>query len=139
MIYSSPESEETTVAEKEQELPKLYSKGLILIFAILFSPIFAAALLVSNFRSLGKRTAAGWVLLFAVVYLLATGLVMQTYSLSPSLTIIANVVGAAILNEFFWNKYIGSETSYEKKSWLKPTAISIGIVMVLFFLMMAAA
>ena len=64
---------------------------------------------------------------------------MQAYDLSPGLTPIANVIGAAILNEFFWNKYIGPETEYEKKSWIKPTAISIAVVMVLFLLMLAAA
>ena len=139
MNYSSPDSEETTVAQQEQDQPKLYSKRLILVFSILFSTIFAAALLTANLKSLGKRAAAGWVLIFAIVYLIATALVMQAYQLSPGLTPIANVIGAAILNEFFWNKYIGPETGYQKKNWLKPTALSIGIVLVLFLIMMAVA
>lgn len=122
----------------EQRLPELYSKGLILIFAILFSTIFAAALLMINLKILGKIKEAGWVLLFAIFYVIATAIVMQVFSLSPSMTIIANVIGAAILNEFFWNKYIGSDFDFEKKSWIKPTLISVGIALLFFFLLMGS-
>lgn len=122
----------------EQRLPELYSKNLILIFAILFSTIFAAALLIVNLRHLGKTKEALWVLAFAIAYLVATGLVMQGFDLAPSMTIIANVIGAAILNEFFWNKFIGSDFPYEKKSWIKPTLISIGIAMIFFLLLMGS-
>lgn len=121
----------------EQSYPELYSKTLILIFAILFSTIFAAALLIVNLRTLGKIKEAGWVLLFAIAYIIATAVVMQTLNLSPSMTIIANVLGAAILNEFFWNKFLGSDISYKKKSWVKPTLISIGIALLFFMLLMA--
>lgn len=138
MNFPTQESEENSITREEQTLPKLYSKGLILIFSILFSTIFAAALLVSNLRRLGKKAAAAWVLAFALTYIVATALVMQAFNLSPSLTLIANVIGAAILNEVFWNKYIGSDTEYEKKSWIKPTAISVGIVIVMFSLMMVS-
>ncbi len=138
MDYLNQETEENAQNQNEEKLPQLYSKRLILAFSIFFSPIFAAALLVYNLRSLGQKAAATWVLLFALGYITATALVMQAYNISPSLAIIANVIGAAILNEFFWNKYIGSETEFEKKSWIKPTAISIGILMLLFFLMTAA-
>lgn len=122
----------------EQRIPELYSKNLILIFAILFSTIFAAALLIVNLRTLGKIKEAGWVLLFAVAYLITTGLVMQAFSLAPSMTIVANVIGAAILNEFFWNKFIGRDTEFEKKSWIKPTLISVALAMLFFLLLMGS-
>lgn len=123
---------------REQRLPELYSKTLILIFAILFSTIFAAALLIVNLRSLGKLKEGLWVLLFAFGYLVLTGVVMQAFSLSPSMTIVANVIGAAILNEFFWNKFIGSDFPYQKKSWIKPTLISIALAMIFFLLLMGS-
>ncbi len=123
---------------REENIPELYSKTLILIFAILFSTIFAAALFIVNLRTLGKTKEAFWVLIFAIVYLIATGVVMQVFGLAPSMTIIANVIGAAILNEFFWNKFIGSEFSYKKKSWIKPTLISVGIALLFFLLVMGS-
>ncbi len=122
----------------EQQLPELYSKTLILIFAILFSTIFAAALLIVNLKSLGKNKQALLVGMFAFAYIIATALVMQAFNLSPTLTIIANVIGAAILNEFFWNRYIGSEFPFEKKNWLKPTLISIAIAIAFFFMLMGS-
>ena len=128
----------TEEENSEQQFPKLYSKTLILIFAILFSTIFAAVLLILNLRSLGKRKEALWVLVFATIYLFSTALVMQAFSLSPSMTVIANVIGAAILNEFFWNKFIGRDLAYQKKSWLKPALISVGIALVAFFLLMGS-
>ena len=125
-------------AQQEQELPKLYSKRLILSFSILFSSIFAAALLISNLRKMEKQAAAAWVLLFAICYLVATAIIMTAFNISPSMSVIANVIGAAILNEFFWNKYLGSEIEFEKKSWIKPTLISIGIALVVLSLLFTA-
>lgn len=122
----------------EQNLPELYSKTLILMFAILFSTIFAAALLIVNLRSLGKNKPALVVGLFGLIFVIATAVVMQVFALSPSLTIIANVIGAAILNEFFWNKYIGSDFSFKKKSWIKPTLISIAIALLFFLMLMGS-
>ncbi|WP_324720848.1 hypothetical protein [Salinimicrobium sp. HB62] len=139
MDLNSPETDTNIVTQQEQELPKLYSKRLILSFSILFSTIFAAALLISNLRRLEKQAAAAWVLLFAVGYIVATAIVMTALNLSPSLNVIANVIGAAILNEFFWNKYLGSEIEYEKKSWIKPTLISVGIALVVFSLLFMGA
>lgn len=138
MTFQSQETEENTVAGGEQDLPQLYSKRLILSFSILFSTIFAAALLIANLRKLGKQAAAAWVLIFAIGYLVLSAVVMAVFELAPTLTVIANVIGAAILNEFFWNRYIGSETEFEKKSWIRPAAISVFIVLVIFSLMMVS-
>lgn len=122
----------------ERNLPELYSKTLILMFAILFSTIFAAALLIANLRSLGKNKPALVVGLFAFIFVIATAVVMQVFSLSPTLSIVANVIGAAILNEYFWNKFIGSDFSFKKKSWVKPTLISIAIAIGFFLLLMGS-
>ena len=122
----------------EQNLPELYSKTLILMFAILFSTIFAAALLIANLRNLGKNKPALLVGLFAFIFVIATAVVMQVYSLSPTLSIVANVIGAAILNEYFWNKFIGSDLSFKKKSWIKPTLISIAIALIFFLMLMGS-
>lgn len=124
--------------KREENLPELYSKNLILIFAILFSTIFAAALLIVNLRKLGKSKAALWVALFTLAYMVATALVIQGFSLSPSLTFVANVIGAAILNEYFWNKFIGREFEFRKRSWIKPTLISIAIAVGFFLLLMGS-
>lgn len=132
------EPQNSQAFEQPKETPKLYSKTLILVFAILFSTIFAAVLLVLNLKKLGKRNASLQVLLFAVLYLIATGVVMQVFNLSPGLTVIANVIGAAILNEYFWNKHIGADLEFEKKRWLKPVGIAMLIAASTFLLLVAS-
>lgn len=126
-------------ANEQDDLPALYSKTLILIFAMLFSTIFAAALLMYNLNRIGQKKAMWWVLIFAVSFLILTGVVIQVFKLDPGMTLIANVIGAAVLNEFFWNRFIGRDTEFEKKSWIKPILISLLIAMVLFILLIGAA
>lgn len=121
-----------------QERPQLYSKTIILGFSIMFSTIFAAVLLMANLRTLGMNSARIKVLIFGILYVVGTGVAIQVFELAPMLTVIANVIGAAILNEFFWNKYIGSDVEYDKRSWLKPLLISMGIVLLVFFLLTLA-
>ena len=133
---SDNEPEPILPEDQQQEQPELYSKMLILIFAILFSTIFAAALLVVNLRSLGKNKEAVWILVFAIGYVIATAIVFHVLKVDPGFTPIANVVGAAILNEFFWNKYIGSDFVFRKKSWIKPALISILIALAFFLVLM---
>ncbi len=120
--------------KEEANKPQLYSKGLIIIFSLLFSPIFAAVLLMSNLKTIGKDKERVYILLFAIGYLFATAAILQLFSLPTNFTFIANVLGAAILNEYFWNKYIGRETEYTKKSWIKPALISVAVA--LFFLLL---
>ena len=138
MDLNSHKSDTNLITDRDQQLPSLYSKRLILSFSIFFSTIFAAALLISNLRKLEKQAAAAWVLLFAIGYLVATAVVMTVFELSPSLNVVANVIGAAILNEFFWNKYLGSDIEFEKKSWIKPALISMGIALAVLSLLFMA-
>lgn len=133
---SDLEPQNTETFNSQPEIPELYSKTLILVFAIVFSTIFAAVLLILNLRSLGKRNAGIQVLIFAILYLIATGIIIQTFKLQPGLTVIANVIGAAILNEYFWNKHIGGDLEYKKKGWMKPLMIALLIALSVFFLLM---
>lgn len=134
MHDSQPNSPQETELQNEANRPSLYSKTLIIIFSLLFSPIFAAVLLMSNLKAVDRPKARIYVLIFAIAYLFATAAVLQIFNLPPNLTFIANVIGAAILNEYFWNKYIGRDVTFEKKSWIKPALISVAIA--LFFLLL---
>lgn len=128
---------ENSTIKQEEIVPELYSKTLILLFSILFSTIFSAVLLMLNLKSLGKAKASLQVLLFAILYLVATAIVLQVFKLPPNLTFIANVLGAAILNEYFWNKLIGRDLEYIRKSWVKPTLVSVLIALSFFLLLVS--
>ncbi|HET8754299.1 MAG TPA: hypothetical protein VFM59_08045 [Salinimicrobium sp.] len=120
--------------EGQEQSPELYSKSLILIFALLFSVLFAAALLMANLYRLGKTKQLFLVLIFALLYLFLTALLLQAFGLNPSWTFVANVIGAAILNEFFWNRFIGKDFNYQKRSWIPPVLISLAFAMLVFYL-----
>ncbi len=122
----------------DENKPNLYSKSLILVFSLLFSPIFAAVLLMLNLKALGKNKERFYVLFFGIGYLFATAAILQIFNLPTNLTFIANVIGAAILNEYFWNKYIGRETEYVKKSWIKPALVSVAVALFFLLLIMGA-
>ena len=130
------EDQQDDFVERQEDLPELFSKSLILIFAILFSVLFAAVLLVINLRRLGKKTESLWVLLFAFGYLVLIALILQSTGLEPSWTFVANVLGAAILNEFFWNRFIGKDFEYRRRGWIKPILIALLIAMIFFFAVM---
>lgn len=129
-------SQEKTEMKTEATKPELYSKTLIILFSLLFSPIFAAMLLISNLKTIGNKKARIQVLLFSIFYLFATAAILQIFNLPPNLTFIANVIGAAILNEYFWNKYIGKDREFIKKSWIKPTLISVTVALLFLLLVM---
>ena len=138
------DQQETTGRELDsngqgERLPAFYSKTLILVFAILFSTIFAAVLLIINLRRLGKKKEGMWVLLFAIAYMVATAGLIATLNVDAGYSLIANVIGAAILNEYFWNKYIDSDLEYKRKGWMQPILIALAIVLSLAYLLMWSA
>lgn len=124
---------------QEEKLPELYSKTLILVFAVLFSTIFAAVLLIMNLRRLGKKKEGMWVLLFSIAYMIATATLLAALNIDAGYSLIANVIGAAILNEYFWNKYIDSDLEFKKKAWMQPILIALAIVLTLAYLLMWSA
>ena len=50
------------------------------------------------------------------------------------ITLIFNLIGYAVLSEFFWNKNLGKELAYNKKKIWKPLFISTLILFLVVFL-----
>ncbi|MGB8704817.1 MAG: hypothetical protein WCD31_07295 [Gillisia sp.] len=122
-IAEQPEIENQN---EEQPLPELYSKYVIIGFSVFFSTIFGAVLLMSNLKRVNEPKGRKAVLFFGIGYMLLSGVIVSL--LMNNIAIILNVVGAAILNEYFWNKYIGKETDFEKRSWGRAFGISVLVV-----------
>ncbi len=110
-----------------EDLPKLYSKRVIYIFSVLFSTIFGTVLLMSNLKSLGEKKARIQVLIFGIVFTIGLLITASTLKTSTDFTIPLNILGGVILNEYFWNSYIGKKKKFEKKSWHKPAIISLAV------------
>jgi hypothetical protein len=107
----------------DESAPAYYSHRAIWAFSTIFTVIFGAVLLSSNLKDKGD---ARWTVLgFGILY---TGLAIFLLSFIPTitaLTIGVNGIGAWIMTQFFWNKYIGAETKYRTQPIWKPLVISI--------------
>ncbi|WP_300439601.1 hypothetical protein [Christiangramia sp.] len=121
-----PLDEEFEENEITEIPPELYSKRVITAFCILFSTIFGAVILMSNLKKKDEQKGKLQVLFFSIIY--TAGMIFTVaYTKSSNFTILLNILGAIILNEYFWNRYLGKDIEFEKKSWVKPALISITV------------
>jgi hypothetical protein len=141
-----PVENETDVEEKQQDskdisessfeafvLPVLYSKKAIQGFTIFFSTLFGAILLMSNLQKINKPKARIEVFVFGIVYTIFTIVLLNYLPKTFFLTLIFNIVGYAILIEYYWNKNLGKEFKHEKKQIKKPLIISLSVLAILVF------
>ncbi|MFL0354800.1 hypothetical protein [Xanthomarina sp. GH4-25] len=142
------EKEKTLIAQKkfiEEEkkksnitddlnAPELYSKRVILVFTLLLSTIFGAVLLMSNMKQTANPKGRIQVLIFGILYTIASVLIIDQLNLKTNLALMFNFAGTGILTEYFWNKFIGKEFKHRKRSWIKPAIISTLIAIPLILL-----
>ena len=89
-----------------------------------------------NLKILNQPKARMNVLLFAVLYMIFSVLIIEALQASTITALILNITGAFILNEYYWNKYIGKTFVYEPKGLLQAISIAILVVVVIFILLM---
>lgn len=126
-----------TEAEAETEeagrVSPLYSPNAIMGFSIFFSLLFGAMLLATNIRETNNRKGSWVVIGFSIVYMALEVVLFQVYR-SSTLTLGLNLIGALILNFYFWPKYIGFERAYEAKPIWRALLISILIILPLILI-----
>lgn len=104
--------------------PQMHSKRVIFVFCAVFSTIFGTVLLLFNMKQVKSKEGFKYTLLFGILYTLLT-IVLSTVIDFARLPFFMNLLGSLILTEYMWNKFIGEETQYRKRSWIKPLVISI--------------
>jgi hypothetical protein len=107
------------------ELTPMHSKLVIRVFSILFSPIFGAVLMMYNLRQIKEEKGRQIVLLFGILFTLGVMILVSSFPFSSNVTFVLNIIGAMVISEVFWNKYIGSDYQHGKRSWVKPLLISL--------------
>jgi len=120
------------VVAEDPNTPVLYAKETIFIFSFLCSVLFGSILLSINIKDQRDK----WVVIgFGITYTvfmatiggnLATGMAF--------IPIVLSGIGGVVLQSYFWNKYIGKDVLYEKKSILTPFLIAVAIFGGLFLL-----
>ena len=83
-----------------------------------------------------KQAILGFTLFFGILYIVLSYTLLEVLPKIYFITLIFNFIGYAILVEYFWNKYLGKDLQYEKKSVTKPLLISLAITGILFFLIL---
>jgi hypothetical protein len=115
-------------------LPILYSKKAIQGFTIFFTTIFGAVLLMYNLKEMNKLKERNQVLIFGIVFTIISAILLNYLPKMIFTTLLFNLIGYAVLIEFFWKNNIEKELEYAKKEVWKPLTISIIIVLLLLFL-----
>jgi hypothetical protein len=134
---TEPENNTIELSDAPQpEKPKLYSKRVIRLFSILFSTLAGGILLRQNLKDVGNVKAGNYALIFSIGYTIGIILLINYFLLKEATvaSFFLNVIGSAVLNEYFYHKFIKEPDSYEKKSFWKPLIIWLIIVTVLIFL-----
>ena len=135
-LENQSEGESENAEINDLNAPELYSKQTILGFSIFFSTIFGVVLLMINMHQIKNLKGKNQVLLFGIAYFLFTLITVQLFKINtPILGLVFNLLGALILNEYYWNKFIGKDFNYEKKNWLKTALLCLLITSV--FLLIA--
>ena len=119
------ESKEKNHLTNDPNAPELHSKRVITVFSAIFSTIFGVVLLMYNMKHTNNPKGRIQVLVFGILWTLASILTINYIGLKVNFAIIFNLVGAGILTEYFWNKFIGKAFEYRKRSWIKPAIISV--------------
>lgn len=112
--------------------PVFYSERVIYTFSTFLSVIFGSVLLAINCRSTEEKKGAWQVLLFGVCFTSLQILLLSQIPRNTMLTFIFSTIGALIMNNLFWKKYIGKDTKYRTKPIWKPLIVAIIIYVPLF-------
>ncbi|MDP9047364.1 MAG: hypothetical protein M3N14_04455 [Bacteroidota bacterium] len=119
----------------DPEAPAMFSKRVIFAFSVLFSVFFGSILLAINVSKTKHRGNMVLVLLYGFGFTIAQGLFLRAYTLNPILSLASSIAGAYIMDNLFWNRYVGNSTLYRSRPIWVP--LIIGIAIVVAYLLMA--
>ncbi len=149
------EFEEQEDFQSEKPSVAIYSKWAVLGFSIFFSTVIGSILLMLNLRALGNKRVGYMVLFFGIAYKVVTGLLLgliipapkahatvQEILSNPKLiyySLAVDILGAAILAEYFFKKYIPNNKNYEHKGIGIPLLVIFALTIFLGFLLQSIA
>ena len=84
-------------------------------------------MLAINLKAVNNKRGIYPVIIFSVLYTALSIYILNLINVGTPGALAAGAIGALILNNVFWNKYIGKETLYHKKSYKMPLIIALSI------------
>ncbi|TGD78524.1 hypothetical protein [Hymenobacter wooponensis] len=125
------EEEETT----DEPGPALYSPVTITLFSALFSLFAGGALLILNFRTLGRKGATSRLVLFLIGYLILFAILVRSLpQAAVAMLQLANLPPIIAYNLWFWPRYVGVQ-QYQRRGWGAPFIICMALSILLSMLL----
>jgi hypothetical protein len=122
--------------EGDTTLPRLYTRNVVLIFAILFSTFFGSILMAINLNRLKKDKEALYVILFGLAFTYASSYILSLTNLNLLIfQVIISLTGAYLLDILFWKKHIGINTPFARQ----PIRGLILVLLIIFMIVVYAA
>jgi len=131
----NPEKIEIDKEVPEKDLPRLFTRNIIMIYSILFSTFVGSILMAINLNRLKKERDALYVLLFGVGFSYLVNYLMSKLNMSMTvLPVLINVIGALLIDNLFWKKHIGLEMKFQKQP-IKGLLIITASIILIFIIM----
>ena len=122
----------------DESAPEYYSERAIYSFSVIFSMLFGAVLSAINFSKNEDKKGVFEVMGFGVCYTSFEMWLISEVKRASSLALTLNIIGALIL-QYYWKKYIGTDTKYRAKPIGKALIVAAGISVLLFIAMFNGA
>ncbi|KYG81874.1 hypothetical protein EV198_2476 [Roseivirga ehrenbergii] len=111
--------------------PELYPWWSIGVISVLFTPLIGGIMMAMNFKKANIKKQIPIVLAFSILFTVMVAFIVNyvrtEYNSTANWANILNLIGAAILSEYFWKQKIGNDFEYRKRSPMIPFIISIAI------------
>jgi len=130
---------ETSIFDEVKALPVYFSERAVFVFSLLFGVLFGSVLMAVNLKNSKEKKGIWQVIVFGILYSSAAIYILELIPKSNSgLTIGLNGGGAYVLKLLFWDRYIGKDVNYTKRSVLIPAivgaVIAVAVIAAIFAL-----
>lgn len=124
--------------QTEAEGPELYSPGTIALFSMLFSFLAGGILMILNMFRLKESGKALRLILFVIVFLMASSYGLQWLMTSYGqqmrfFSVAVNLIAVLAYLLYFWPRYVGPR-SYVSRQWLPALLICMALMIGLYML-----
>ena len=130
-------TEEVSIFDEFQPLPEYYSDRALYVFSVLCGTLFGSILMAMNLSRTPTKKGIWQVIVFGVLFTAMQFTVLDYLpnNNSSSGALVFGILGGGILKWFFWNKYIGANTRYSRRSVLVPAIIAVVLILFVVFAM----
>lgn len=134
LIDKEREELSTTAGAVAGELPELFTPMSIFWLTILFNTLFGGLMLAYNMNKVNKP-ALSTVYLFTVLYTIGGVVLVYLIPANGLFPLLYNLVGALILREVLWKKFIPIQKKFKAKSSQIPFIIGLSYSLLLILLL----